>query len=899
MKNDGVRSSRNGGVGVGTTDLPGKAKNQQYDFFTKMAARICQSTSSILLVEIDGNQEVFSAFGMEGLLLSEYRNLVLSLLGSSNSTVAIPDGFMHLRQVGGLEPAILQQIGFFVGVPLLSEAGVTIGSLSVTAPKPQILRDAQIRDLEDLAGQLIESFERHRQISAYAIREKKLLDTLRIFREGQQINKLGVWELDITTGKTEWTEEVYRIHEVPIGFDHNQVNGVDFYHPDDRPLIERCITSCIEAYEPFDVTCRLIAASGKVKWVRATGKRVNGTLLGAFQDISEIKEQEWKYKGIFNSSFSFIGMLNTDGILLDSNDTSLHAAGIEREDVIGKYFWDCYWWQISETTQQELKQHFKKALTGVEVTYEVSVWARMQTPVTILFSLKPIKDASGNVIFIIPEGRPIQDIVDTRNRYKALIESTSAGTFEWNIDTEEVLINDQYAEMLGYTVDELRPFSARKWEEIIDRGSFNEAKKHLISCLKKERAFFQLELPLVHKLGHLVWVNVRGKVIEWTESGRALKFYGTNQNITERKRKEEEAKYQQNILNALYELSPIGISLIDYYTGRFVDVNRKMLEPTGYTKEEFLQLTNFDLTPEEYLPMEREVIQRMKVDGRYAPFEKAYFRKDGSRYPVLLQGVMIRDLKGRKLIWSFTEDISLKKQTESKVKELHELAKEQNERLRNFSFIVSHNLRSHSGGLTGLIDLLKSINPEYFENEVVSMIEAGVNNLKQTIQDLTEIIQVNLDVSVKVDQPIRPLVQKTLDSLSALIAKECVSVENAVSSSLTVPVIPAYMQSIILNFVTNAIKYKAVDRDSYLRIYSDVDQDRVHLYFEDNGLGIDLKKYGTDLFGMYKTFHRHQDSRGVGLFLTKSQIESMGGSVAVYSEVGKGTTFQVSLPLRE
>lgn len=71
------------------------------------------------------------------------------------------------------------------------------------------------------------------------------------------------------------------------------------------------------------------------------------------------------------------------------------------------------------------------------------------------------------------------------------------------------------------------------------------------------------------------------------------------------------------------------------------------------------------------------------------------------------------------------------------------------------------------------------------------------------------------------------------------------------------------------------------------------------LNFQDNGLGIDLEKHGEKLFGMYKTFHQHPDSRGVGLFITRNQVESMGGKIEVSSTVNVGTTFSIHLPCKE
>lgn len=150
----------------------------------------------------------------------------------------------------------------------------------------------------------------------------------------------------------------------------------------------------------------------------------NKSLLGAvvaMTDITEIKkatklneEIAIKFKGIFDSTFQFIGFLSPDGTLLEANQTAINFAGLEPDDLIGKKFWDCHWWTISKETQETLKSNIEKAAKGEFVQYEVEVLGKNGTT-TILFNLKPLFNSSGEVIAIIPEGRPIQEIVDSRN----------------------------------------------------------------------------------------------------------------------------------------------------------------------------------------------------------------------------------------------------------------------------------------------------------------------------------------------------------------------------------------------------------------------------------------------------------------------------------------------------
>ena len=141
-------------------------------------------------------------------------------------------------------------------------------------------------------------------------------------------------------------------------------------------------------------------------------------------------------------------------------------------------------------------------------------------------------------------------------------------------------------------------------------------------------------------------------------------------------------------------------------------------------------------------------------------------------------------------------------------------------------------------------------------------------------------------VSWKDDQP---------EWMNAYIKETKIKIENKVASDVKVLVISAYLESIIFNFVINAIKYRSLDRAPKLSFRSKYINSFVMLEIQDNGLGIDLEKHGHKLFGMYKTFHKHKEARGIGLFITKNQIEAMGGKIEVESTPNIGTTFKIFL----
>jgi PAS domain S-box-containing protein len=273
-----------------------------------------------------------------------------------------------------------------------------------------------------------------------------------------------------------------------------------------------------------------------------------------------------------------------------------------------------------------------------------------------------------------------------------------------------------------------------------------------------------------------------------------------------------------------------------------------------------------------------------------------YIRKDNTSYPILLS---VSAIKRNKEITGFLGigiDISEIKEAEKDLISLLNISEDQNERLKNFAYIVSHNLRSHSGGISMLLDILKNESPDIYENELMQHLQNSSNNLTDTIKHLTDVVQINVQTKENFTfVPLRPLLEKNISSLLSLSKKNEVELINEVPNEISVLGLPAYLDSIIMNFLTNAIKYSSNERASYVKINAELSEDFVVLIFKDNGLGIDLKKHGHLLFGIYKTFHSHKDSRGVGLFITKNQIESMGGHIEVESEINIGTTFKIYL----
>jgi PAS domain S-box-containing protein len=1013
-------------------------ERDDFDFITAMAAKICNTKISLISLVTEDKQWFLSHHGLSTKETNRDFSFCAHAINTPNLPFIIEDASKDDRFADNPLTTGDPHVIFYDGIPLQTSSGLPLGSLCVIDSEPKTLTEEQIDFLTKLADQVITIFDLRKKQVELDANNKKLERSNQTLEIIQAANQIGIWELDISTEEIIWTKIVYDIHELNQDYVINKEQGIKFYNREYRTIISKAIENAITTNSSFDVICLLNTAKGNQKWVRSVGKRVGDKLIGSFQDITALKQRELKFEGIFNSTMSFIGFLNIDGILLEANNTALNGAGIKREDVIGKYLWDCYWWEISKKTQQQLRDNFHKALKGEEVVYEVEVNIANNKTSTILFSLRPILDDQGKIIYIISEGSPIDDLVQTRDHFIAVLEGTNAGTFEWNVQTGKKVYNERWAEIVGYSLAELEPIDDETWIKLAHPDDIEEAGRKIQIVFDQKEDYYEMEARLKHKYGHWVWTLDYGKVVEWTSDGKPLMMYGTHQDITVRKNKSLELSYQKQILNALYELSPIGIALNDYETGQFIDVNDKLVAPTGYTKDEFLDLSYWDITPIPYKPLEELARSQMKEKGYYNKLEKEYLRKDGSSYPVALHGVVVNDLNGKKLIWSFVQDISLEKESqvkiheamnnlravldateqvaiiatdengiislfnsgaermlgytseelvalhsslilliqeeienessklsqkygqkisgiqtltfeaileknlakewtfrrkdgskfpvllsikavknnnvitgfsavavdisvlkkaEDEIKSLLENTQEKNSRLRNFAHIVSHNLRSHSIGISGILDLIKLETPELYNNELVGLVNNSVENLKQTVEDLTEVVKVNLTQNIMIEIPIYDAVQKNIDLLILKSKEAGIIINNLLDKDLKIKGVPAYIDSISLNFITNSLKYRHTERNSYLKIYAVQDKSHHIICFEDNGLGINLTKHGEKIFGMYKTFHQHHESKGLGLFMTKNQIESMGGKIEVNSQENIGTIFKVFLLL--
>ena len=222
-----------------------------------------------------------------------------------------------------------------------------------------------------------------------------------------------------------------------------------------------------------------------------------------------------------------------------------------------------------------------------------------------------------------------------------------------------------------------------------------------------------------------------------------------------------------------------------------------------------------------------------------------------------------------------------------------------NSQYKQSAFVITHDIKSPLANIRGLIDIyrLNQKNGITEENDqIISLIESSVKKLSGKVDDLNKVIEARNEPSktaklINFSQLIYNI--KMVISLEIRNKNAIIKEDFAAAESIEYP--PSYLESIILNLLTNAIKYKAKDRYPIINVKTEKIPGFTVLIVSDNGIGIDLKKNGHRLFHLFQRFHRKVEGKGLGLSIVKSQVESLGGKIEVESELGKGTVFKVYL----
>ena len=315
---------------------------------------------------------------------------------------------------------------------------------------------------------------------------------------------------------------------------------------------------------------------------------------------------------------------------------------------------------------------------------------------------------------------------------------------------------------------------------------------------------------------------------------------------------------------------------------------------TGYLKEELIGKTPRILQGPK---TDRAVLNKIRIaleNQTTCETEIINYSKKGEEYWVELAIAPVTNHTGKiSHFIAIEKDITNRKNLEQEREKLITELTQNNKDLRQFSYITSHNLRGPIANLLGLSSLIDGfkIKDETLK-EILNGIKKATLMFDDTIKDLTMVLNIKDQTSVpKEEVVIETTLEKAISQNKILFEKIEIDLNYNFTKAPTVNFNKAYFESIIFNLLSNSIKYRSPTRSLKINVTTENTTDTIVLKFTDNGLGIDVNLYKERLFRLYQRFHDHGDGKGLGLFLIKSQLEALGGSIDIESEVGIGTTF--------
>lgn len=506
-------------------------------------------------------------------------------------------------------------------------------------------------------------------------------------------------------------------------------------------------------------------------------------------------------------------------------------------------------------------------------------------------------DYMGNPVRMIGYDTDVTGIVrdytvleERHEQYQTVIDIMNAGIWSYDIYKGKQYWSDNFYNAIGYNAGEIAP----TYFNLLHVLTHPEDNSKLIKAIDdqvKHKIPYSLDIRLQNKEGIYNWFETSGRV-SYNEENQPSKITGF---IVKRKERVETATVLENIA-----ATPVQLP-----SGNFeYDLNRAKFT---FSKEvlDILELG-------EDAPVKFEPVNNMFTDASQEAFQEGFNKAVYAReeYEIILtcttpkgnvktlreKAGPVIDNSGKVVaLKGVIEEINSRKATEAELSgSVSNQVGEQNKRLLNFAHIASHNLRSHSSNLQMILQVLNTTQNEEERKFCLDSLEKISASLSKSISNLNDLMAVETELNIsRIPISFKEVLNNVTGTLSQQINDTKAVIESDFSKCPIIDYVPAYIESIMLNLVSNAIKYRSPQRTPHIVLRSYLDNGKTMLTIRDNGMGIDLTKHKDKLFRMHQTFHNHPDSRGIGLLITKNQVEAMGGNINVESEPGIGTTFTI------
>ncbi|MHA7808972.1 MAG: PAS domain S-box protein [Marinobacter adhaerens] len=923
------------------TGLLDTEPEERFDRYTRMARKAFRVPIALVSL-VDENRQWFKS--CQGLAASETAREV-SFCGHAildSGILIVEDTLEDPRFAGNPLVTGAPNIRFYAGAPLHNSEGFRLGTLCLIDQTPRTF------DKEDqsLLREIADCVEEEINLQAAAEVYQGLKYSERRARAVIEGTRIGTWEWNVQTGETVFNERWANI----CGYTLDELEPVSIEtwlglaHPDDLPESERLLKAHFAGeLSEYDYRCRMKHKNGHWVWVHDRGQVFEWTqndeplmMYGTHADITE----EMNNLNKIQHQNEALAILNDLALDTETNDD----IRIERALRLGSDYlklplgivseihsnvYSIRWFVAPKDAGLEknasfpLKDTYCSMLLGSRESLAIAHMARSSFRdhrcydkfrlESYLAAPIVIKDRLyGTLNFSSPEPRE-RDFSDTEITFVTLLARWVGALIERQLSvTMLTKLVEQTPGMLyqyqqwpdgrvsfPYTSPNIRDIYGVTADEVREDATICFTKIHpedlpaLAASIEKSAE----TLAIWHSQyrvnnGESGWRWVEGKSSPERMPDGSTMWHGYIADIDEAKQTELALQESEVQLRRLYELSPIGITLNDYVSGAFLDVNEALLDPTGYSREQLLAMDYSQLLPPDFEPQRQQFIAELQSERRFGPYEVEIVRAGGSTYPAIVRGMRISSPSGQPLIWTLIEDISERKKVDRMKSE--------------FISTVSHELRTPLTSISGSLGLVESGTLGALSAKAERMVSIAHRNTEQLKQLVDDLLDMEKLVSGKMvmnleTQEVSAVIEESAERLGtyALESGVYVRIEDDASNCMA-KIDRSRLGQAFTNLLSNAIKFSPPDSEVLVR--TRVEHELVYILVTDQGPGIpdDFRVRIFQKFAQADSSDtRGKRGTGLGLAITKEIMTQMGGDVGFESRKGKGSTFWLELHLEQ